>query len=286
MKEVILTTGVSGSGRTTIMQVLMDNGYFILDNISAKSLKMIMDTIMQTEDIKKIALILKAGDKPLLDEGLTVIRKLERAGLINVKRLVITANLQTIVNRYQEHRKIHPMVAEDSSLTLIDAIEVELENIAEFSRYADHVIDTSDLLINDTKNIILAWLNSENKFTINLRSFGFKYGVPVDSDFVCDVRFLKNPFYILELRSLSGLDDAVYNYVFSTELANEYYEQLTKMLILTINGYIEEGRMLTNISIGCTGGQHRSVAFVERLKKELPFEKINVIHIENEKGTW
>lgn len=282
--ELILVAGVSGSGRTTVMQVLIDEHFIILENVSSSSIKEVIKSLLDNEKSAKIAIVLNMRNKESFEKRINIVADIEKEYEIDIKSLLLTANTKVLINRYQEFRKIHPITRKNPEIGLLEAIKLEKENITFFKSFCDYTIDTSELNPEQTKSIVCQWLKSSTKYTVNIRSFGFKYGIPVDSDFVVDVRFLPNPHYVEELKPQTGKDQAVYDYVFSFTESEEYFQAMKKLVELMLHGYQNEGRMVANLSIGCTGGKHRSVAFVERLAQEISEFDINVKHIEN--GNW
>ncbi len=285
-KEILVVCGMSGSGRTTVNQVLTDEGYIILENLTTELISKMMDVFIADSINHKVAIILNVRNLERYQKRMKLIMSY-RSEKVNIKTIMLTTKESVLVNRYQESRKVHPITKKDPSISLIDAIKMEESIVESMSEYCNFVLDTSALSAKDTKAIIRNFLNSQQfKFTVNIQSFGFKYGMPLDSDLVFDVRFLTNPFYIEELRPKSGLDKVVSDYVFSDPEAIKYYESIREVVKNAITGYQREGRLVANISIGCTGGQHRSVSFVERLVHELNQEYIISKHIEGQKGHW
>ncbi|WOO87925.1 RNase adapter RapZ [Mollicutes bacterium LVI A0039] len=285
-KEILVVCGMSGSGRTTVNQVLTDEGYIILENLTTELISKMMDVFIADSINHKVAIILNVRNLERYQKRMKLIMSY-RSEKVNIKTIMLTTKESVLVNRYQESRKVHPITKKDPSISLIDAIKMEESIVESMSEYCNFVLDTSALSAKDTKAIIRNFLNSQQfKFTVNIQSFGFKYGMPLDSDLVFDVRFLTNPFYIEELRPKSGLDKVVSDYVFSDPEAIKYYESIREVVKNAIAGYQREGRLVANISIGCTGGQHRSVSFVERLVHELNQEYIISKHIEGQKGHW
>lgn len=285
-KEILVVCGMSGSGRTTVNQVLTDDGYIILENSTTELLEKMMDVFAFDTTKNKVAIILNVRNLDRFKRRMELIKGYE-SDTISIRTIMLTTKESILVNRYQETRKVHPITKRDSSISLVEAIRKEEKIVESMSDYYNFVLDTSSLSPKDTKQIIRNFLNSEKfDFTVNIQSFGFKYGMPIDSDLVFDVRFLTNPFYIEELRPKSGLDKEVREYVFSEPFAITYYEKIRELVEIAIEGYQKEGRLFVNISIGCTGGQHRSVSFVERLVKELNQDYIVSKHIEGQKGHW
>lgn len=285
-KEILVVCGMSGSGRTTVNQVLTDDGYIILENSTTELLEKMMDVFAFDTTKNKVAIILNVRNLDRFKRRMELIKGYE-SDTISIRTIMLTTKESILVNRYQETRKVHPITKRDSSISLVEAIRKEEKIVESMSDYYNFVLDTSSLSPKDTKQIIRNFLNSEKfDFTVNIQSFGFKYGMPIDSDLVFDVRFLTNPFYIEELRPKSGLDKEVREYVFSDPFAITYYKKIRELVEIAIEGYQKEGRLSVNISIGCTGGQHRSVSFVERLVKELNQDYIVSKHIEGQKGHW
>lgn len=285
-KEILVVCGMSGSGRTTVNQVLTDEGYIILENLTTDLIRNMMDVFIANDDKNKIAIILNVRNLERFKNRIEVIMSY-RDDVVAIRTIMLTANESILVNRYQESRKVHPITKNDPSISLIEAIQMEEKIVESMSEYYNFLLDTSALSAKDTKAIIRNFLNTKKfDFIVNIQSFGFKYGMPLDSDLVFDVRFLTNPFYIEELRPKSGLDKEVRDYVFSDPFAIKYYENMRELVKTAIEGYQKEGRLVVNISIGCTGGQHRSVSYVERLVTELNQEYIVARHIEGQKGHW
>lgn len=282
-KEILVVCGMSGSGRTTVNQVLTDEGYIILENLTTELIEKMMDILTQNDKKNKIAIVLNVRNLERFKNRMELIMSY-RTNRIEIRTIMLTANETVLINRYQESRKIHPITKHDPNISLTEAIRMEEKIVESMSEYYNFILDTSSLTAKDTKAIISNFLNTEKfNFTVNIQSFGFKYGIPLDSDLVFDVRFLANPYYIEELRPKSGLDKEVSDYVFSDPLAIKYYEKVRAVVETAIEGYKDEGRLVVNISIGCTGGQHRSVSFVERLVAELDQEYITKKHIEGQR---
>lgn len=285
-KEILVVCGMSGSGRTTVNQVLTDEGYIILENLTTKLIEKFMEAFIEDDDKQKIAIILNVRNLERVKNRIELIMSLN-SDKVTIRTIMLTANEATLINRYQESRKVHPITKLNPSISLSEAIKKEEEIVEALNEYSNFVLDTSALTAKDTKVVIRNFLNTKKfNFSVNIQSFGFKYGIPLDSDLVFDVRFLKNPYYKKELRAKTGIDSDVANYVFSDEMANEYYLAILDVIQKAIKGYIREGRLAVNISIGCTGGQHRSVAFVERIVSDLNKDYVTSKHIEGQKGHW
>ncbi|MFV0246675.1 MAG: RNase adapter RapZ [Mycoplasmatales bacterium] len=288
MKNVLTIIGVSGSGRSTVMQTLNDEKYVILENFNTKTLQSTLSILLNDNKTEKIAVLINVKDKRRFTKRYnTVTKLLESTKDIQSKTILLTTTHDVLINRFQETRKKHPLLRDYPELSLEEAITQELSNIDTYEQVADFIIDTSNLSPKDLKSIMENYLSLEQgNLQINLQSFGFKYGMPKDSDMVFDVRFLPNPFYVEDLKEKTGLDQEVSRYVFSFEQSEIYYIKLLDFIKLSIDNYKDEGRMLITISIGCTGGKHRSVSFVQRLAQDLEHDNIVINHVENKKGRW
>ncbi len=262
----IIVTGMSGAGRSSAMRILEDDGYFCVDNLPVSLLPTFMQlTEDSSEQIKKVALGLdiRVGEEALRETA-SVLQELRGSGH-QFEILFFEASTQVLVKRYKETRRLHPLA---KGGRIDSGIEAERELLAELKRSADYIIDTSTLLIRELKQEMERIFQKEEgacNFYLTFVSFGFKYGIPTDADLVFDVRFLPNPFYIEELKPLTGNDDQVYDYVMSFPNAKEFLEKCKDMLDFLIPNYIIEGKNQLVIAIGCTGGKHRSVTLTNAL---------------------
>ncbi len=283
--EILAIAGLSGAGKTSVLQVLSEEKYVILESLEADVTKEIIDLIAQKHNNSRVALVLRYESREDFTKKCNVVDELQKDH--QVTRMFLKANKQMLVNRYRELRKTHPLMLNDKNLMLEEALDLEVKITQQFKKNSDIVMDTTDTSVKDLKQILLNYLSKHYEFTVNILSFGFKYGSIHESDYVFDVRFLPNPYYKVELRAQTGKDDPVYDYVFSFEEANEYYEHVLKLINLAIKGFKKEKRLHTTIAFACTGGQHRSVSFARRLASDL--DKTNdviVRHIEGERGNW
>ncbi len=265
----IIVTGMSGAGKSTAVHILEDVGYYCIDNIPPTLITKFI-TLCQNSNInmEKIAFVVDArsGDKitRLADE----ITLLKNSGY-HCEVLFLEASDETIIKRYKETRRKHPHA---KGGLLIDGIEMERRLLSEIRNKSDYIINTSGLLTKQLRDQLLALFESREKYeniNISVISFGFKRGIPLDTDLMFDVRFLPNPFYEAELRELTGLDEPVRDYVMKWETTQTFFEKLKDMVEFLLPQYVEEGKMHLVISIGCTGGKHRSVALAEALGKFL-----------------
>ena len=263
--EFIIVTGMSGAGKTTTFKCLEDMGYYCVDNLPVSLLSNFVDLCkLNSEEIKKVALGVDTRTKKSI-KSLTEI--LDTSSELTV--LFLDANDKTLIKRYKETRRSHPM-AKDNRIE--NGIAVERENLAPLKERAHHIIDTSGLLTREfqeeLKNIFILNKSYKNLY-IQVLSFGFKYGIPADCDMVLDVRFLPNPFYVDELKQKTGLDQEVYDFVFKSPEAEQFLDKLEDMVSFLLPQYIREGKNQLVIGIGCTGGKHRSVSIARGLSERL-----------------
>lgn len=269
--RLVIVTGMSGAGKSSVLKMLEDMGYFCVDNLPIPLIpKLVQLTVEESKNIEKAALGVDIRSGQSLEEMNGILERLTQMGY-QPEILFLETKTDILVKRYKETRRIHPL----SATGRVDkGIELERKRLQFLKNRADYIIDTSQLLIRELKaEIDKIFINNEvyNNFYVTILSFGFKYGIPADSDLVFDVRFLPNPFYIPELKPQTGKDKAVYNYVMESKEAIIFLDKLEDMLTFLIPNYIVEGKNQLVVSIGCTGGKHRSVtlarAITERLKK-------------------
>jgi len=273
--ELVVITGMSGAGKTVAMQSFEDMGYFCVDNMPPSLLPKFWELVKESGKITKIALVIDLRSRAFFDEIMSAIAGLDNTSFITTKILFLEASDDALVSRYKETRRTHPLAGEGR---IYDGIIAERRLLQDIKTRAQKVIDTTNLSPRKLREEIMQAFStgSEGIFTIQVMSFGFKYGLPIDADIVMDVRFLPNPHYIAELRPLTGLDEPVYDYVMSQPEAKTFYHKLMDLLDFSIPGYKKEGKSSVTIAIGCTGGQHRSVAFAERIGRELLSDSYNV----------
>ena len=273
--ELVVITGMSGAGKTVAMQSFEDMGYFCVDNMPPSLLPKFWELVKESGKITKIALVIDLRSRAFFDEIMYDIAGLDNTSFITTKILFLEASDDALVSRYKETRRTHPLASDGR---IYDGIIAERRLLQDIKTRAQKVIDTTNLSPRKLREEIMQAFStgSEGIFTIQVMSFGFKYGLPIDADVVMDVRFLPNPHYIAELRPLTGLDEPVYDYVMSQPEAKTFYHKLMDLLDFSIPGYKKEGKSSVTIAIGCTGGQHRSVAFAERIGRELLSDSYNV----------
>lgn len=267
--RLVIVTGMSGAGKSTVLKMLEDMGYFCVDNLPVQLIaKFTQLTIEESDNIDKAALGVDIRNRKALKEIGTVLEDLD-AKDYRYEILFLNASPEVLVKRYKETRRVHPLAA----MGRVEAgIEAEQAELSYLKKRADYIVDTSHMLVRELKqeiDKIFIDTDGYNNFFITLVSFGFKYGIPSDADLVFDVRFLPNPYYLPELRPKTGNDEQVYNFVMDCEAAKEFLEKLTGMVTFLIPNYIIEGKNQLVIAIGCTGGKHRSVTLANALGREL-----------------
>lgn len=270
--ELVIVTGMSGAGKTVAMQSFEDLGYFCVDNMPPELLPKFWELIKETGKIHKVALVIDLRARNFYDEINEVLSELKHNLGIDIRILFLDASNEELVARYKETRRSHPLSRDSRPL---DGIRRERELLSGIKAQAQLVVDTSKLSPRQLREEIFHSFQTDEgqyPFHIDVMSFGFKYGLPIDADIVMDVRFLPNPYYVPELRDKTGLDQEVYDYVMNSDKTTEFVNHFEALLQTVIPGYIKEGKTNVVIAIGCTGGQHRSVALAcrtgEFLKKD------------------
>lgn len=267
--QVAIITGMSGAGKTVAIQAFEDMGFFTVDNMPPALLPKFLELVnAPNSDIDKLALVIDMRSRQFFSEMLEYMNQLTDAMNINFKLLFLDAEDRELVARYKETRRSHPLAING---LVIDGINEERELLRPLKSYSQIIINTSEMTPRQLRARILKEFSKETsaQFRLEVLSFGFKYGLPIDADLVFDVRFLPNPHYIPELRALNGQDKAVSDYVMNFPESEEFYMNLMRLLKPILPGYEKEGKSSLTIAIGCTGGQHRSVAFAERVYAEL-----------------
>ncbi len=265
--EIVIVTGLSGGGKSKAASFLEDMGFYIVDNMPSQMiLKFAEFCSGGSSRYERVALVYDirtaAGD--IRTELSDLIHKLRQSD-DNCSMLFLTADTDVILHRYKETRRKHPLM--DDTCPLEEAVRKEAELLAPIRALADHVVDTSHTTLSQLRCELINIFGSgdDGAITVSVTSFGFKYGIPMDSDLVFDVRFLPNPFYVMELRGLTGLDRPVRDYVFSFPETNTFMEHIRALLAFSLPLYQKEGKSILSISVGCTGGRHRSTALTHAI---------------------
>ncbi|MGT2666020.1 RNase adapter RapZ [Streptococcus rifensis] len=267
--QLVVITGMSGAGKTVAIQSFEDMGYFTIDNMPPALLPKFIELLEASQDNDKVAVVVDMRSRSFFSDGGSIIDQLDSNASVDVKILFLDATDNELVARYKETRRSHPMAAGGR---VLDGIVKERELLAPLKSTSQHVIDTTDLTPRKLRQAIIDSFSDadhQTAFRIEVVSFGFKYGLPLDADLVFDVRFLPNPHYVPELRPQTGLDQAVYDYVMGHEASEAFYRHLAALIKPILPDYQKEGKSVLTIAIGCTGGQHRSVAFAKRLAEDL-----------------
>ena len=270
-KEVLIVTGLSGAGKTSLMRSLEDFGYYCVDNLPLPLFSKFFNLAFQTNaNMVKVALGIDSRGHKFLNDFIwevEALRKQESENL-QLKVIFLCADDNALLRRFQETRRNHPLVGTDT--TLLDAIKKEKELLMPIRCISDILLDTDGFSVHDLRN----WARTTfcegmvQEILVNLISFGFKFGVPTESNLVYDLRFLPNPYFDPDLRPLDGRSEQIQNYLFTQEAVNNYWQRLKDFLFYSVQNFYKEGRFFANIAVGCTGGKHRSVAFVHKLSQE------------------
>lgn len=268
--ELLIITGLSGSGKSRTASALEDIGYYIVDNLPAEMMVKFTDFCAASRGhYDRVALVydVRAGEP--FDLLIAALERLKRTD-VTCRLLFLDADTATIINRYKETRRAHPLSAEGRSIE--QAVALERQLLQPVRDRADYVLDTSAFSVAKLKGELLDMFGREKDrrgLHVDVMSFGFKHGLPMESDLVFDVRFLPNPYYVPELKYCTGLEETVQNYVFSSPKSGEFMERLRDMVRFLLPLYHEEGKTMLVISVGCTGGHHRSVAVAHALAAEI-----------------
>lgn len=268
--RLVFVTGMSGAGKTSALKMLEDAQYFCVDNLPIPLIEKFASLMagMQGEDVQNAAIGIDARSGRALGELEVVLERMKDAGY-NFEILFLDAEDRVLVKRYKESRRSHPLAM---SGRVDEGIRLEREKTQFLKTRADYIINTTNLLTRELKKEVEKIFVDNEKFhnmVISVLSFGFKYGIPADADLVFDVRFLPNPYYVDELRPLTGMDEGVFRYVMENESAGEFASRLEDMVQFLIPHYIKEGKTNLVIAIGCTGGKHRSVTLARVLYERL-----------------
>ncbi|NLD46219.1 MAG: RNase adapter RapZ [Clostridiaceae bacterium] len=273
----VIITGLSGAGKSLVVKYLEDFGFFCVDNLPPLLIRKFAEICIQSRGkINKIALVIDIRGGELFNDLFPELSALKEAG-IPYEILFLEASDQVLIKRFKESRRVHPLAPEGR---LMKGIKQEREILKEIKKNATHVIDTSGLTPRQFKEEVTGIFVEGKKFDgmiINIISFGFKYGIPMDCDLVFDVRFIPNPYYIEAMKRQTGRNEAVRDYVLDFPETKEFLEKTYGMLEFLIPNYIKEGKSQLVIGIGCTGGRHRSVAISEELFSYLSRKEHRVV---------
>ncbi|AND79051.1 RNase adapter RapZ [Streptococcus pantholopis] len=267
--SLVIVTGMSGAGKTVAIQSFEDLGYFTIDNMPPALVPKFLELAETSDDNDKVALVVDMRSRHFFKELQNILDEIELNPAVDLRILFLDATDSELVSRYKETRRSHPLAPAGR---VMDGIKMERELLAPLKNLSQNVVDTTDLTPRALRKTISEQFSSEtdqSAFRIEIVSFGFKYGLPLDADLVFDVRFLPNPYYNPQMRELTGLDQKVFDYVMAHESSQSFYQHLLDLLVPILPAYQKEGKSILTIAVGCTGGQHRSVAFAHRLAEEL-----------------
>jgi UPF0042 nucleotide-binding protein len=282
-KRIVVLTGMSGSGKSTAIRALEDSGYFCIDNLPVLLVPRLTELAEMGGSSTRMALVIDAREGTMLAEAPRVLGDLRREGH-QVAVLFLDASDDSLQRRFSETRRRHPLTPDG---TVAEGVRREREVLRDLRLMADQVIDSSGLTVHDLKREVQALFGEEGQGqpTLTLLSFGYRFGVPPQADLMLDLRFLPNPFFVPELKALTGLDARVSAYVLRADGAAEFLERVQSLCEFLFPRYQREGKAYVTVALGCTGGKHRSVALVEELLRRLApaFPHIRAEHRDIEK---
>ena len=269
-RRFVILTGLSGSGKTQAIRALEDLGYFCIDNLPTLLIPTMAElAAREASSLDKVAIVVDVREKDFLSQFPRVFRKLRAAPKLKPTLIFLEASHSTLVRRFSETRRPHPL-ARDRSVS--EGITEERRKLDQIRSMADLIIDTSNLTVHELRDVFMQMSRDGRKradMVVNLVSFGYKNGVPMDADLVFDVRCLPNPHFVDSLRKLTGRDAPVVRYMRKHTETQDFLERLTSFLKFALPQYVAEGKSYLTVAVGCTGGQHRSVMIAEALKKSL-----------------
>jgi len=266
--RLVVLSGPSGSGKSTAMKALEDSGFFCVDNMPVALLPKFMELLNQSGETTKAAAVVDVRERKFLNEFTPVIGALKAAGYM-VELLYLEAGDETLVRRFSETRRRHPLAGADSPL---DGVIKERELLKEVKAHADKVVDTSAFNVHELRELVKDYFSgpaAEQKMTVTMVSFGFRHGIPTAADIIVDIRFLPNPYFVDALKGLDGSAPEVRDYVMASPETREFLKRFGDFLTYLIPLYRKEGKSYLTIAVGCTGGRHRSVVVVDALADDL-----------------
>jgi UPF0042 nucleotide-binding protein len=266
--ELVILTGMSGAGKASALKAFEDLGYYSVDNLPLELIPRFADLVRQSTEIERAALVIDVREGIRLDRFPSILKKVRK--VLSTRVLFLEASEESLVRRFSETRRPHPMGREE---TVIESIRAERKRLDPIRNVADIILETTKFNVHELRAHINAQFEereaADHNLTIAAMSFGFKNGVPTDADLVFDVRFLPNPHFIPEFRDLTGKHPKVAQYVQSFPQTGEFLEKTTELLKFLLPHYIAEGKSYLTVAFGCTGGQHRSVFIAEEMKRRL-----------------
>ena len=265
--KLVVISGLSGSGKSHALKCFEDAGYFCIDNLPPALLPTFVELChQQGGEIKNVALGIDVRERVFFSDLVGILEQVKALGH-SVELMFFEAREEVLARRFSESRRPHPLLPH---LPMLEGVRFEKEHLADLRRHADRIIDTSDLTVHELRELLAKRFGQEGtprRLTISLVTFGFKFGVPYDIDLLFDVRFLQNPFFVPDLKSLTGEDPKVQSYVLTDPDAVAFIRQLEGLFKFLVPLFERERRSYVNVGIGCTGGRHRSVAIAGRLQE-------------------
>jgi UPF0042 nucleotide-binding protein len=284
--RILIITGFSGSGKSTAVRALEDEGFFCIDNLPVALFPTFIELVQKSKEKGLgVALVMDIRGRDFLKGYEQIFQDIGEAGH-KIEILFFDASDEVLIRRFSETRRRHP--AEEIG-SVPDAIRYEREQLSGLRHLATLVIDTSELNVHQLRQKVISYIKGTDEprdMTVRLQSFGYRYGVPLESDLVMDVRFLPNPYFIPELKDFTGLDERVRDYVLEKEESRTFLKKFKDLMEFLVPGYQREGKSYLTISVGCTGGKHRSVVMVEELRAMFQNKRVkfSVTHRDIEKG--
>jgi len=285
--ELIIISGLSGAGKSRVAAVLEDMDFYCVDNMPVSMIPKFAELCVATRGkYERVALVTDVRALEDISEFFAALDEMREMNC-EIRILYVEAEVDTIVKRYKETRRRHPLDVGFSGLE--EAVRAEINRLAPLRAATDDIIDTTGLTLGNLQRLLFTRMEgheSNKALNVNIKSFGFKHGVPIEADLIFDVRFMPNPHYIAELQAKTGLQAEVKEYVFAHEQSGEFFRKLCDMMDFLLPYYIEEGKRYLVVCIGCTGGRHRSVAISEALTEHLSKNgyPVDCIHRDIEKG--
>jgi UPF0042 nucleotide-binding protein len=263
--RVVIITGLSGSGKSTALRALEDIGFFCVDNLPVILLpKFLSITTSSSPEIKHVAMVMDLRERSFLDKYQRIFTGLKEKGY-KIEILFLESSDDSLLHRFSETRRIHPLSERGM---IMEGILMEREKLSSLKKMADKIIDTTSVNVHQLKDIVQRHFlpsSKHKKMVINITSFGYRYGLPVDADLVFDVRFLPNPYFVENLKNYDGHHADVQDYVLQNKESKEFLKKILDLMNLLIPLYEKEGKVRLNIAMGCTGGKHRSVVMANKL---------------------
>ena len=263
--RVVIITGLSGSGKSTALRALEDIGFFCVDNLPVILLpKFLSITTSSSPDIKQVAMVMDLRERSFLDKYQRIFTGLKEKGY-KIEIIFLESSDDSLLHRFSETRRIHPLSERG---LIMEGILIEREKLSSLKKMADKIIDTTSVNVHQLKDIVQRHFlpsSRQKRMAINITSFGYRYGLPVDADLVFDVRFLPNPYFVENLKNYDGHHAGVQDYVLHKKESKEFLKKILDLMNLLIPLYEKEGKVRLNIAMGCTGGKHRSVVMANQL---------------------